>query len=140
MTVREARADDAGALVELLAELGYPSTAGQIAARVRRLTADAASRVFVATIDGALAGLAAIHVTAAVEHDSPTCLLIAMVVGKRHRRQGVGSALVLRAEEEARALGCGRIVLGSAEGRHDAHAFYERLGYEHTGRRYAKRL
>jgi GNAT superfamily N-acetyltransferase len=140
VTIREARADDAAALVGLLEELGYPSSAGQIAARLRRLAADDASRVFVATIDGETAGLAAVHVTAAVEHDAPTCLLIAMVVAERHQRRGVGSALVARAEQEARALGCGRVVLGSAERRRDAHAFYERLGYERTGRRYAKAI
>jgi hypothetical protein len=28
----------------------------------------------------------------------------------------------------------------TAEGRADAHAFYERLGLEHTGRRYANLL
>jgi len=30
--------------------------------------------------------------------------------------------------------------LNTAHRRADAHAFYEALGYEHTGRRYAKKL
>jgi len=32
------------------------------------------------------------------------------------------------------------MVLNTAHRRADAHAFYEALGYEHTGRRYAKQL
>ena len=32
------------------------------------------------------------------------------------------------------------IFLTSAERRHEAHAFYRRIGFEETGRRFAKRL
>jgi hypothetical protein len=32
------------------------------------------------------------------------------------------------------------LFLTTAERRSDAHAFYERLGFERTGRRYAKRF
>ena len=43
-------------------------------------------------------------------------------------------------EQEARARGGKTMVLNTAHRRSDAHAFYESLGYEHTGRRYAKNL
>jgi hypothetical protein len=43
-------------------------------------------------------------------------------------------------EAEARERGCGVFFLTTAEGRADAHAFYERLGLERTGRRYARLL
>ena len=41
-------------------------------------------------------------------------------------------------EAEARRRGGKFMVLNTAHRRADAHAFYEALGYEHTGRRYAK--
>jgi GNAT superfamily N-acetyltransferase len=46
--------------------------------------------------------------------------------------------LIARAEDEARAWQCGRIMVTSAERRADAHTFYQALGYEYTGRRFAK--
>jgi len=41
-------------------------------------------------------------------------------------------------EHWARSRGCHRIVVTTALKRAEAHAFYERLGYRHTGRRYGK--
>ena len=43
-------------------------------------------------------------------------------------------------ENEARERGGRYLVLNTAHRRSDAHAFYEALGYEHTGRRYMKEL
>ena len=47
-------------------------------------------------------------------------------------------ALVDEAEAWARAQGCRRIIVTTALHRTGAHAFYERIGYAHTGRRYGK--
>jgi ribosomal protein S18 acetylase RimI-like enzyme len=47
---------------------------------------------------------------------------------------------VAEAEAEARRRGCCLIFLTSAERRKDAHAFYRRIGFAETGRRFAKRL
>jgi GNAT superfamily N-acetyltransferase len=51
------------------------------------------------------------------------------------RGQGIGSALVRAAVGRARALGCYRVQLTSNRERHDAHRFYERLGFtpSHVG-------
>jgi hypothetical protein len=43
-------------------------------------------------------------------------------------------------EDEARARRCALLFLTSAERRADAHAFYAHLGFEETGRRFAKRF
>ncbi len=66
--------------------------------------------------------------------------MIALVVREDQRRKRIGEALAHTVEDEARARGCSVVVLGSAERRADAHAFYERIGYEYTGRRFVKRL
>jgi ribosomal protein S18 acetylase RimI-like enzyme len=63
-----------------------------------------------------------------------------LVVGERFRRRGIGELLMEALEQEARARGGKTMVLNTAHRREAAHAFYEALGYEHTGRRYAKEI
>ena len=53
---------------------------------------------------------------------------------------GPRTVLLEVAEDYARKHGCPRIVVATANHRSGAHAFYERLGWEWTGRRYGKLL
>ena len=140
MLVREASVGDAGAVAALLGQLGYPSGAGVVAARLERLAASPADVLWVAEDDGKVVGLAGIHVSASLEHDRDVAKLSELVVDQRLRRRGVGAALVGAAEREARRRGCGVLFLTTAERRADARAFYRRLGFEETGRRFAKTL
>jgi GNAT superfamily N-acetyltransferase len=140
VTLREAGPGDAATVAALLGELDYPTTGEQAAARLDRIAEDPSTLVLVAEVDGEVAGLAALHVQLLVERDWPGCEVAALVVGERFRRQGIGELLMRAIEEEAQAHGGRRLVLNTARRRADAHAFYEALGYEHTGRRYAKRL
>jgi len=140
LAIRDARAEDGEALAGLLGQLGYPATADAVSIRIDRLAASGDDRLVVAEADGEVVGLAALHVSLAVEYDEPVAKLSAIVVDERHRRRGVGEALVAAMEAEARARGCCVIFLTTAERRADAHAFYERIGFEHTGRRFAKQL
>ncbi|HZC28925.1 MAG TPA: GNAT family N-acetyltransferase [Gaiellaceae bacterium] len=137
MLVREARREDARAIAALLAELGYPVAADAIPRRLARLDA-CGDLVLVAEVDGVVAALAHLHVSPAIEYDRPAAKLSALVVGGRRRRSGIGRALVEAVEAEARSRGCGLLFLTTAERRANAHTFYERLGFERTGRRYAK--
>lgn len=127
-------------MAALLGELGYPSSTEQAAERLERIDADPSTWVVVADMDGDLAGLAALHVQNLVERDEPGCEVAGLVVAQRFRRRGVGEALMQALEDEARRRGGRFMVLNTAHRRADAHAFYEALGYEHTGRRYAKEL
>jgi GNAT superfamily N-acetyltransferase len=67
-------------------------------------------------------------------------MIVALVVAAETWRAGIGRRLVERAEEQARIWRCGRIMVTSAERRAEAHAFYEHLGYQYTGRRFAKEV
>jgi N-acetylglutamate synthase-like GNAT family acetyltransferase len=138
--IRDARPRDAEAIAALLGELGYPSQEAGVARRLERISSDASSRLFVAEVDGEVAGLAGLHVLPLIEHDEVGCMLTAMVVSEPFRRRGVGGELLGAIEREARSRGCTRLVLGSADRRADAHAFYEFLGFETTGRRFVKAL
>jgi ribosomal protein S18 acetylase RimI-like enzyme len=140
VSVRDARPDDASAIAELLGELGYPTDAGRFERRLERIEHDPSSRLFVATVNDRLAGLAGFHALPLVEHDEPGCQLTALVVGKAYRRAGVGTELVRAVEREAVARGGVRVLVNTARHREHAHAFYERLGFEATGLRFIKSL
>ncbi len=140
MTIREATQGDAAAVAALLGELGYPSSPAQAAERIGRIAADPSTCVLVAEVDSELAGVGALHVQNLVERDEPGCEVAGLVVGHRFRRHGIGELLMQALEDEARRRGGKVMVLNTAHRRADAHAFYEALGYDHTGRRYGKKL
>jgi GNAT superfamily N-acetyltransferase len=140
LALREARPEDAEAVAALLGELGYPSTADQASERIVRIAHDQSTLLFVAEVDGEVAALAALHLQNLVERDDIGCSVAALVVAERFRRRGIGAQVTEAIEAEARQRGCERIALNTAHSRGDAHAFYEALGYEHSGRRYAKTL
>jgi ribosomal protein S18 acetylase RimI-like enzyme len=127
-------------VAELLGELGYPSTPQQAAKRIERIAGDPATWLVVAELDGEVAGFGVLHVQNLVERDEPGCEVAGLVVSEHFRRRGVGELLMEALEREARAQGGKVMVLNTAHRRADAHALYETLGYEHTGRRYAKEL
>jgi ribosomal protein S18 acetylase RimI-like enzyme len=124
----------------LLDDLGYPSTPEQAAERIDRIAIDPSTWVIVAELGSEIAGLGALHVQNLVERDDLGCEVAGLVVGERFRRHGIGERLMQALEAEARRRGGRFMVLNTAHRRADAHAFYEALGYEHTGRRYAKEL
>jgi ribosomal protein S18 acetylase RimI-like enzyme len=140
LRIRDARPEDAKALARLLGQLGYPAAPEALGRRLQRLEASAADRLVVAELDGRVVGLASVNVSLALEYDDPAAKLGAIAVDEGHRRRGIGEALVDAIEEEASRRGCCLIFLTSAERRDDAHAFYRRLGFEETGRRFTKWL
>ena len=137
--IREANAADAPALAQLLAQLGYPAEPVAVESRLEALSI-VGDRVVVAELDGDVVGLAHLQVAPALEYDRPAAKVAALAVDESHRGEGIGRALMEDMEREARARGCVLLYLTTAERRADAHAFYDRIGLEHTGRRYGKRL
>lgn len=138
LSVRDARETDAGAMAMLCEQLGYPTTADAIVRRLTRLDADPTVRTLVAAAGYDVIGLATVHLRNTINHERPIGQLTMLVVDEKNRTHGVGRALVTEAESWARAQGCKRFVVTTALRRTDAHAFYERLDYTHTGRRYGK--
>jgi GNAT superfamily N-acetyltransferase len=138
-TIRDAAPADAEAIARLLTQLGYASEPAAVEARLDRLRI-VGDRVIVAEVVGTVAGLAHLQVSPAIERDRPAAKLGALVVDEAQRGQGIGRALLEAMEAEARRRGCELLFLTTAERRADAHAFYERAGLEHTGRRYSRTL
>jgi N-acetylglutamate synthase-like GNAT family acetyltransferase len=138
MEVREATLADAPALAPLLGELGYPVAAEQLVSRMRRMLARDDQKILIAERDGAALGLLALHVFPALAYDADLALIMALVVTEQARGLGVGRRLIERASVLARSLGARRLMVTTHVRRADAHAFYERLGFEFTGRRYVR--
>jgi len=136
--IRDAAVSDAEALARLCTQLGYRAESSAMPARLARLSADANARALVATRGDDVVGLATIHLRDTINHETPIAQLTLLVVDETVRSRGAGRALVTTAEEWARAHGARRIAVTTALNRSGAHAFYEKLGYAHTGRRYAK--
>lgn len=139
LTIRDAESRDADAVAGLLGQLGYPTDAAALGARLERLRI-VGDRVVVAERDGAVIGLAHLHVSPTLEYERPAAKVTALVVDTSHRGQGVGRALVEAMEAEARARRCELLFLTTAARREDAHEFYRRVGLEETGKRFAKSL
>jgi GNAT superfamily N-acetyltransferase len=137
--IRDAERGDAGAIAGLLTQLGYPSEPETVEERLERLSV-VGDRVVVAEVDGQVVGLAHLQVAPAIELERPAGKLGALVVDEAQRGRGIGRALVEAIEAEARLRGCGVLFLTTSERRDDAHAFYESIGLEHSGRRYGRTL
>jgi GNAT superfamily N-acetyltransferase len=138
--IRQGAQHDAAAIARLLDQLGYPAAVEQVKRRLHRLERSDADVLLVAEADGEVVGLASLHVSPALEYDGDAGKLSAIVVDERHRGRGIARALVGAIEREARRRGCVLLFLTTAERREDAHAFYRAVGFEETGRRFAKRL
>ena len=139
LVIRNARPDDAPALAALLAELGFPAPVTSIAARLEvMLGADEV--VLVAVQDGKLLGLLTVHITPVLHRPTPVGRLTALIVTEGARGRGVGRELVEAAERFLAARGCALVEVTSNQRLTDAHAFYERLGYEATSLRFKKSL
>jgi GNAT superfamily N-acetyltransferase len=140
VAVRDAIVEDYATIAHLLGELGYPSQPDGVRQRLARLLTRDDTRVFVAERGANVLGALGLHRMPVLTSLNDIAMIVALVVTEEARRTGVGRRLVERAEEQARLWQCGRIMVTSAERRTEAHSFYEHLGYQCTGRRFAKMI
>jgi GNAT superfamily N-acetyltransferase len=131
--IRKARRSDAERIAQLSGELGYPSTAAQIATRLRRLKPASKHAVFVAESSAAAADVVGwVHVSVAHLLESDLRAEVnGLIVAEGQRSAGAGAKLLEAAEEWARRRGCLGMNVRSNVLRERAHKFYERQGYEH---------
>jgi len=140
ITVRPAHIDDSAAIAELITQLGYPSTEPEMHERLLAIAADADYVTYVAECDGRVAGMIGVRRGVHYERSGPYGQIIALVTAEAFRGRGIGALLVAEGERWLREIGANVVVVTSADHREGAHRFYERLGYDATGRRFFKRL
>lgn len=138
--VRWAVTDDAVAIAECLAALGYGTPATLVVEKIRAVSGSPSDAVFVAELgDASIAGVVSVHVLPLFHAPGSLARVTALAVRVDRQRGGVGRALVAAAESFAWAAGCRRVEVTSGDHRPGAHAFYERLGYLVDERRFIKR-
>lgn len=138
--VRPAAEADASAVAALVSQLGYPSDADQVLARLKRLAGNPDIRALVAEREAKVIGMIGLMVFPAFHRDGLHGYVTALVVDEGARGGGAGAALLAAAEAWFAEQGVKRVNLTTALHREHAHGFYERHGYEFTGRRYVKTL
>ena len=142
LNIRRAKTSDATRLAELAGQLGYPTTASQMRARIRNIKPASLHAVFVADSkkDGVVGWL---HVSKNPLLESEMRAEVnGLVVAEGQRSLGAGARLIAAAEDWARKHGCKDMSVRSNVIRERAHKFYERNGYEHykTQKSFRKRL
>jgi ribosomal protein S18 acetylase RimI-like enzyme len=129
---------DAETAAELLAQLGYPTSADMFRDKLIKLGQDASNRVLVAVEDGRVVGLVAVHTHELVHAPGLLGRITALVVHSEFRRRGLGRKLVQAAERHCVSVGCVLFEVTSSDSRLEARAFYESLGYTERRRRFTK--
>jgi GNAT superfamily N-acetyltransferase len=139
LKIRDARPDDAKALVPLMKLLDHATDAKGVRKRIGQLARDKLAPI-VATLDKQIVGLIGIHRMVAIHRDKPVGRITILVVADDARGQGIGRMLTEMAEQRLKKLGCGMVEVTSNDRLAKAHAFYRHLGYERTSMRFVKKL
>ncbi|OGO24267.1 MAG: hypothetical protein A2144_06150 [Chloroflexi bacterium RBG_16_50_9] len=87
--------------------------------------------LLVAEEDGIVVGTTVLAILPGFAHGtSPFAVVEYVVVGEKHRHQGIGKLLMDYAIARAKEAGCYKIMLTSDKRRKQAHEFYRTLGFE----------
>jgi ribosomal protein S18 acetylase RimI-like enzyme len=123
-----------------MCELGYETTAAEMRRRMKSILCDVRYRTFLAEVDGKVSGMIGTLTHPSYEHNDPSGRILALVTLPGARRGGIGRALIAAAEKNFAEKAVARVSLDTRLTRKDAHQFYESLGYERNGWRFAKQL
>jgi GNAT superfamily N-acetyltransferase len=135
LAIRPARVEDLETLLALYAELAdEPSPSAPAAdeahAVLEEVLAQPKRHLTVAVLDGRVVGSADMLIVANLTHGArPWAIVENVIVTVSARRGGVGAGLMANLLSLARADGCYKVQLLSAEHRR-ARAFYESLGFK----------
>lgn len=142
LVVREFTWKDIETVVDLMAHLGYPTSAESMIRRMGRICSDPMYRTWVAEYQDRVVGLVGARQVILYEKDQIAVQIAALVTDPGYRGMGIGRALLNQAEKWAEQEGAALIYLtrGNRPERHDAHRFYRHVGYEITGFRFSKNL
>jgi ribosomal protein S18 acetylase RimI-like enzyme len=143
VTVRPAEPRDGDAVLALMEGLTRPAVADDSGPQRNVFLAHLArddAEVFVAEIDGAIAGAVSLWIQPRLNWTTPQAWIPDLYVDPAFRRLGAARALLDACVEHARSRGCHVLVLESGHERAAAHQLYESYGFVHFARAYALRL
>jgi GNAT superfamily N-acetyltransferase len=132
ITISKAFEDDATALVALTREIGYDTSNDDGRKRLRNLLAREDHAVFVArSTEGGLLGWVHVHITLRVELN-PFAELGGFAVADEYRGRGIGTMLLVHAEDWAARKGMATLRVRSRQERMEAHQLYRHMGFTMT--------
>ncbi|WP_245807760.1 GNAT family N-acetyltransferase [Halobacillus massiliensis] len=140
--VRAAEASDTEGLAQLMTFLGYPVSAQEMEQRLPGLLNDPIYQTYVYEEDGHLAGMIGMMYSLAYHTDDSHIRIIAFVVDSAYRGQGIGRALMNKAEKWGQKKKATRLTLNSGNrgDRQQAHSVYHHLGFEGKATGFYKQL
>jgi len=135
-TVRAATEEDIPRILELYNDL--TSTGEQSRPSlddVQRVISEIAfmpgHELLVAEEDGVVVGTMVLLIVPNLSHGAlPWAIIENVVIDGKYRRRGIGRLLMEYAIKQARKAGCYKVQLLSNKQRHEAHQFYQTLGFE----------
>ena len=131
VAIRRAHSTDAARIAELSGQLGYPTSAKEMKARLRDVLKDKEAACFVADLrEGGLVGWIHVSTTLLLEVER-RAEVNGLVVEESARSHGAGALLLAAVEKWARGKRCKSMSVRSNVLRERAHGFYLRNGYEH---------
>jgi GNAT superfamily N-acetyltransferase len=138
INIRIATDADIGTIQSLYAEAGLdggkPIPRAQAADIAQRFNRYPSYRLWVAEGPDGIVGTYALLIADNIAHSGrPFAIVEQVAVSTKLRGGGIGKLMMNHAMEEARNTSCYKLVLTSHVGRADAHAFYDKLGFERHG-------
>ncbi|HEY9527629.1 MAG TPA: GNAT family N-acetyltransferase, partial [Anaerolineales bacterium] len=101
MLLRDVHEEDAGAIAQLITEFTHlTTTAAQVRGRLAR--SQGIEHPILAELDGSVAGFASLRLVNYLGEDAPYAEISELFVSERHRRLGIGRALMAELERRAR--------------------------------------
>ncbi|MBU0596909.1 GNAT family N-acetyltransferase [Patescibacteria group bacterium] len=88
---------------------------------------------FVVESDGNVAGRGYLYIIYNDLHDLPYGLVEDVFVEEDFRRKGIGTKLMNSIIDEAKNIGCYKIIAQSRHDRREAHEFYDSMGFHNHG-------
>ncbi|QUQ65414.1 dTDP-fucosamine acetyltransferase [Kutzneria sp. CA-103260] len=113
-----------------MCQLGYDSTAQDVARRFEMWFDDPFSAILVAEQNQCAVGCLSLHAIPYLEKTGRWARIESLVVDEAARRTGAGSQLVSAAEDLARQWNCVAVEVTTLRSRVDANAFYQHHGYD----------
>ncbi|TAL81922.1 MAG: GNAT family N-acetyltransferase [Candidimonas sp.] len=139
MQIRQAELDDSERISLLMRQLGYEAFPTLIKHKLLALSGRATDLVLVADDNGMIKGIVSLHEQEMFHQDGRLGRITSLVIDEMPRGEGVGSLLVLEADNFFRRSGCVKAEVTSGGHRPQAHLFYQKPGYAQDERRFLKR-
>lgn len=133
--IRKVRICDAPNLLPIIKQLGYPINEEDLIARIALYENSHYDSAWVALEDEVIIGCLALHIYDLFHSVERYARIVSLIVDQNHRRKGVGSLLIARAERYAASKNCNTLELSSSLKRVKlgSHDFYDAVGYKNEG-------